>query len=89
MGKRRESLLSLVEFVMCLLGGEMLVDFWLAQNPLLPTTDAKFSVREILKFAISNFKVANFKICFPSFLQIFPFSPVISFSTFPKKFLWK
>ena len=70
---------------MCLLGGEMLVDFWLAQNPLLPTTDAKFSVREILKFATSNFKVANFKICFPSFLQIFPLSPVISFSTFPKK----
>ena len=76
-----------VEFV----GRGMLVDFWLAQNPSLPTTDAKFSGREILKFATSNFKVANFKIHSPSFLQknFFPSPQRFLFQLFQKKFLWK
>ena len=39
-----------VEFV----GSVFFVDLRLSQNPLLPTTDAKFSVREILKFATSK-----------------------------------
>ena len=50
---------------MCWLRAYFFVDFWLAQNPLLPTTDAQFSVRENLE--ICNFKtfqneVTNFKI---------------------------
>ena len=55
--------LSLFEFVVNL-GGNMkvfvefvlrliFVDLKLSQNPYMPTTDAKFSVREILKFATS------------------------------------
>ena len=55
-------------------GSVFFVDFWLAQNPLLPTTDAQFSVREILKFATSKKEVANFKIHSPLFpRKIFPF----------------
>ena len=38
-----------VEFVLRLI----FVDLKLSQNPYMPTTDAKFSVREILKFATS------------------------------------
>ena len=38
-----------VEFVLRLI----FVDLKLSQNPYMPTTDAQFSVREILKFATS------------------------------------
>ena len=44
----------------------------------MPTTDAQFSVREILKFATSKNEVANFKIHSPLFpRKIFPFGPRI------------
>ena len=59
-----------VEFV----GSVFFVDLRLSQNPLMPTTDAQFSVREILKFATSKNEVANFKIHSPLFpRKIFPF----------------
>ena len=58
--------LSFVEFVLNLgkieeffvefVEGVFFVDFELAQNLLLPTTSAQFSVREILKFATSKIK---------------------------------
>ena len=57
------SCLSLFEFVLKLgenrrvfvefVGSVFFVDLRLSQNPLLPTTDAKFSVRDVLKFATS------------------------------------
>ena len=71
-----------VEFV----GSVFFVDLKLSQNPFMPTTDAKFSGREILKFATSNFKVANFKIHSLLFSKkFFPSPQRFLFQLFPKK----
>ena len=67
-----------------------MVDFWLAQNPLLPTTDAQFSVRENLeichfilkkdlKWQISRF----IPLCFPA--KSFPLARIDSSKIIFKK----
>ena len=50
-----------VEFV----GSVIFVDLKLSQNPLLPTTNAQFSVRENLEICHFFCEVANFKIHSP------------------------
>ena len=73
MGKRRESLLILLSFVE-FVGSVIFVDLKLSQNPLLPTTNAQFSVRENLEICHFFCEVANFKIHSPLFpRKIFPF----------------
>ena len=68
--KGRESFFEFVKFV----GSVFFVDLRLSQDPHIPTTDAQFSVNHFLKFAVSFFEAANFKIHSPLFpRKIFPF----------------
>ena len=46
-------------------GSVFFVDLRLSQDPHIPTTDAQFSVNHFLKFAVSFFEAANFKIFHP------------------------
>ena len=92
MGKRRESLLNFNAFVLRL----FFVDLRLSQNPYIPTTDAQFSVREILKFATSFLKwqISRFEPlksthfsseAYPKLRVSIPFSKTILLSSFALK----